>query len=385
MAEPSGTTALTYNVVNALTNAGFAYDADGNLLSDGARNYSWDAENRLVAITYKGHPGQKTGFAYDGLDRRTKIIETPSSGKTATYDYLWCGARVCQQRAGAAAVARLYYSEGEVVPAVKPANDTLFYYGPDQLGSARDVSEISPLVSALGQPYDYDPYGNPIAAPTGKTVDFRYAGMLYHANSGLYLTQYRAYDPRTARWLSRDPLGETRDPGPTGMGTVSALVFPTPLTGNPTPTRLSAFIPRPGADASQPGHPRPYLVRAGDNLYLYGNANPESVIDPTGLDGIVGGISGAISGAIIGGTLGLPEGGIGAVPGAIIGGIIGGIGGYGPPPGFHFPWYNPSCPASGASGGSTGSGDGSSGPVMYDPSTGGYVPFNPATAPVSSR
>jgi hypothetical protein len=32
--------------------------------------------------------------------------------------------------------------------------------------------------------------------------------MFYHADSGLYLTQYRAYDPRTARWLSRDPLGE---------------------------------------------------------------------------------------------------------------------------------------------------------------------------------
>ena len=180
LAEPSGTTALTYNEVNALTNTGFAYDAEGNLLSDGARNYSWDAEHRLVAITYKGHPGQKTGFAYDGLDRRAKIVETPSSGKATTYDYLWCGARVCQQRVGAGAVARLYYSEGEVVPAVKPANDTLFYYGPDQLGSARDVSEISPLVSALGQSYDYDPYGNAIAAPTGKTVDFRFAGMLYH-------------------------------------------------------------------------------------------------------------------------------------------------------------------------------------------------------------
>ena len=147
------------------------------------------------------------------------------------------------------------------------------------------------------------------------------------------------------------------------MGTISALVFPTPLAGDPT--QLSAFIARQGADASQPGHLRSYLVRAGDSLYLYGNANPENVIDPTGLDGIVGGISGAISGAIIGGTLGLPEGGIGAVPGAIIGGIIGGIGGYGPPPGFHFPWYNPSCPAGGSAGGSTGSGDGSSGPVMY--------------------
>ena len=32
--------------------------------------------------------------------------------------------------------------------------------------------------------------------------------MFYHADSGLYLTRYRAYDPRAARWLSRDPTGE---------------------------------------------------------------------------------------------------------------------------------------------------------------------------------
>src|SRR5438034_1360601 len=43
---------------------------------------------------------------------------------------------------------------------------------------------------------------------TAVATDFRYAGMFYHADSGLYLTHYRVYDPVTARWLSRDPLGE---------------------------------------------------------------------------------------------------------------------------------------------------------------------------------
>jgi RHS repeat-associated protein len=35
-----------------------------------------------------------------------------------------------------------------------------------------------------------------------------YAGMFHHARSGLYLTHYRAYDPRLGRWLSRDPIWE---------------------------------------------------------------------------------------------------------------------------------------------------------------------------------
>jgi RHS repeat-associated protein len=32
--------------------------------------------------------------------------------------------------------------------------------------------------------------------------------MQFHAPSELYLTQYRIYDPRTGRWLSRDPIEE---------------------------------------------------------------------------------------------------------------------------------------------------------------------------------
>jgi RHS repeat-associated protein len=71
----------------------------------------------------------------------------------------------------------------------------------------RDVYATSPIFSVV-QSYNYDPYGNPTLAPaTGPLTHFRYAGMLYHADSGLYLTQYRAYDPRTAKWLSRDPIG----------------------------------------------------------------------------------------------------------------------------------------------------------------------------------
>jgi RHS repeat-associated protein len=36
--------------------------------------------------------------------------------------------------------------------------------------------------------------------------------MFRNADSGVYLTQYRAYDPVAGRWLSRDPLGEGTDP-----------------------------------------------------------------------------------------------------------------------------------------------------------------------------
>jgi RHS repeat-associated protein len=202
------TQTASYNNLNQLTNLSgqtLTFDADGNLTSDGQRDYTWDAENRLVGITYPGQPGKATAFAYDGLGRRTAIASTPTGGGSAvTTSYIWCGARICQARNASNAVTREYYSEGEFVPG-SPGQP--YYYAPDQIGSVRRVFASTTSAPAYG----YDPYGNALQSTTPLT-DFNYAGMFYNADSGLYLTQYRAYDPVSGRWLSRDPPGEISDP-----------------------------------------------------------------------------------------------------------------------------------------------------------------------------
>jgi RHS repeat-associated protein len=204
----TGTQTATYNNLNELTNLSgqaLTYDANGNLLSDGQRNYSWDAENRLVTITYPGQAGKQTAFAYDGFDRRMAITRVPAGGGTpVTTSYLWCGDRLCQARNAGNSPTRTYYLEGEFVPG-SPGQP--YYYGIDQIGSARRV-----FASVSSAPaYRYDPYGKALQA-TAPVTDFGYAGMFYEGDSGLNLTQYRAYDPNAGRWFSRDPLGETSDP-----------------------------------------------------------------------------------------------------------------------------------------------------------------------------
>lgn len=58
--------------------------------------------------------------------------------------------------------------------------------------------------------YDYDPYGAPTRTDEtgGVTADYRYAGLVHHAPSGLYLAYYRAYSADGGRWMSRDPIRE---------------------------------------------------------------------------------------------------------------------------------------------------------------------------------
>jgi YD repeat-containing protein len=64
----TGSASLLYNTLNELTSASnvpgcCSYDADGNLVADGTRTYSWDAENRLVGIT---QGNTQITLSYDG-------------------------------------------------------------------------------------------------------------------------------------------------------------------------------------------------------------------------------------------------------------------------------------------------------------------------------
>ncbi|MDR2260520.1 MAG: RHS repeat-associated core domain-containing protein [Azoarcus sp.] len=104
------------------------------------------------------------------------------------------------------------------------------YYARDHPGSVRDVLDQQGNVTAS---FDYDPYGKLINSPA-TLPEFGYAGMQFHAPSGLYLTKYRAYEPQTGRWLSRDPIEEM------GGGNLYAYVEGNPVSWD-DPLGLSKF------------------------------------------------------------------------------------------------------------------------------------------------
>ncbi len=204
-------------------------------------------------------------IAYDGMGRRTAIADTVGTTTTVTH-YGWCGETLCQARTAADVPSKRYLAEGEEGTTGAPE----LIYGIDQLGSVRDA--IGAQNGLRQRHYDYDPYGNLISTvgvPTVQT-DMRYAGLFYHALSGLYLATYRAFDPVTGRWISRDPIEES----------------------------------------------------GGMNLYGYVGGNPLTLIDPWGLCSCDSPSLGL--GAIIGGGIG---GALGSAGGAVGGVLLGGTGG----------------------------------------------------------
>jgi RHS repeat-associated protein len=222
IAGPGGTRAYAYDAGSKI--GGFKYDANGNLIEDDRHTYAWDAENRLIGIGYKAASHRKTEFRYDGKGRRVAAIETNGTNKTETR-HGWCGDRICQMRDGADKPVAYYFEEGTY----RPENQAREYHVRDHLGSVRDVLDREGKLQAS---YDYDPYGQFIGQPA-KASGFGYAGMYYHAPSGLYLTKYRAYDPRGGRWLSRDPIGEAGGINLYGYAKGNPVGYNDPLGLNP--------------------------------------------------------------------------------------------------------------------------------------------------------
>ncbi|MGA9705133.1 RHS repeat-associated core domain-containing protein, partial [Pseudomonas sp.] len=184
-------------VISGTLPPSLSYDANGNVLTDENGNaYQWDALNRLISITYPG--GASSLFAYDGLSRRISIIEKNSGGTvTSTKNYLWIGQEIAEERDSSNNVTKRFFPQGEQQAA------TPYYYTSDHLGSIREMLNGSGTIVAR---YSYDSYGRATLVSGTNLATFQYADYYAHQPSGLNLTLFRAYDPNTARWLSRDPL-----------------------------------------------------------------------------------------------------------------------------------------------------------------------------------
>jgi RHS repeat-associated protein len=104
---------------------------------------------------------------------------------------------MAEERDVSNAVTKRFFALGEQI------GSSSYYYTRDHLGSVREMSDSSGNIQAR---YDYDPYGRVAKISGSMDSDSQYAGYYEHATSGLNLTLFRAYDPNTAKWLSRDPL-----------------------------------------------------------------------------------------------------------------------------------------------------------------------------------
>ena len=205
----------------------FAYDLNGNMITNGSLVLAYDDENQLVAITNAG--AWASTFAYDGKLRRRvrREFEWRNSAWVQTNEvrYVYDGNLVIQERdqlnlpvtaytrgldlsgslQGAGGIGGLLaLSANSQLPS---ANSHYFYHA-DGNGNVTALIDAAQAVVAR---YLYDPYGNTLAAsgPAAEANLYRFSSKELHAQSGLVYYLYRHYASELQRWISMDPIQET--------------------------------------------------------------------------------------------------------------------------------------------------------------------------------
>lgn len=113
---------------------------------------------------------------------------------------MWAGGnQPAEERDAAENVTRRFYPQGEQAGTVK------YFYTKDHLGSIREVLGANGTVVSSSR---YDVWGVRTTQGAQDAASFGFTGHMEHKELGLVFTLYRAYDPVTGRWLSRDPIGE---------------------------------------------------------------------------------------------------------------------------------------------------------------------------------
>ncbi len=193
---PDPVSAATYDAANRQLTFGGAtlmYDANGNLTNDNTTTYTWDARNRLLALTGP----TPASFQYDPLGRR--VQRTISAVTTRfQYDRLNPILEVLDSGLAAALLTGLTLDEYLTRTEASGVRGLIA----DALGSTLAEADA---VGAVVTAYSYEPFGRTEVTAGSSGNAFQYTG---RENDGTDLYYYRAryYRPGVHRFISEDPI-----------------------------------------------------------------------------------------------------------------------------------------------------------------------------------
>ena len=197
-------TTYAYDTANQLETAQqgsttwqYTYDANGSLISDGVKNYTYNSANRLVQVSDQL---SVTSLSYNGLGQRLSM--------------------------DAAGVIATYVLDGDRPLTATSNNNTTFYlYGlgvigekttdwnyslPDGTNTSRQLTDIQGDITLSAR---YTPWGDSLELHGTGNFSFGYLGGVLDATTGLiYVGNGQYYDPATGRFLTRDVNPDSTNP-----------------------------------------------------------------------------------------------------------------------------------------------------------------------------
>ncbi len=169
--------------VNGVT---YIWDANGNLLSDGIKTYTYDSANRLKAVS-----GQQLAISY-GYNRMGDRLQEILNGQTTTFamDY-----NTGLTQALNDGTNNYIYGNGRIAQ----VNTSTEYFLGDALGSVRQLTNDSGAVTYASA---YGPYGVTTQSYGASQTAYGYTNE--YMSQGLVYLRARYYAPNTGRFLTKD-------------------------------------------------------------------------------------------------------------------------------------------------------------------------------------
>ncbi|ACB76347.1 hypothetical protein Oter_3067 [Opitutus terrae PB90-1] len=245
-ADPIESSSYTSNLLNQYTEISLSalnaqpstlvHDPDGDLTDDDRWHYTWNGENRLIAMETQpaavllGLPKQRLEFAYDYQGRRVHkkvlvaegstgnwslvtdlgfaydgwnlIAENSATGSPSTVNrtYTW-GLDLSNELQGAGGVGGLLaVTDGEATPSSR-------FTAYDANGNVTQYLDSSGVINAH---FDYSPFAETVRATGFFTPDasFRFSTKYADLETDLLYYGLRYYSPPMGRWIGRDALEE---------------------------------------------------------------------------------------------------------------------------------------------------------------------------------
>ncbi len=196
-AYESGTNRLT--TITGTPTATLTHDANGNIITEGTRTFTYDLTNRLTAVT--DNETEIASYVYDARNLRVKKA-TPAETRIFHYDVN--GHLIAETDTAGNTLVEYVYLSDMPLATVRPT-DTVYYFHTDHINTPRVMTNSAGTVAWQAA---YHGFGHAeVDGASTITNNIRFPGQYFDAETNLHYNWNRYYDPRTGRYLTPDPIG----------------------------------------------------------------------------------------------------------------------------------------------------------------------------------
>jgi RHS repeat-associated protein len=189
----SGSNRLTG--ISGAESASYSLDANGNTTAASSNGYTYNQNQRLKHAA----ASQSADYQYNAQGQRA--IKTVG-GQVTVYHYDQAGQLLAETDASGAVQADYLHLDGQPLAKIDATGTS--YIHPDHLGTPQLMTDSQGTV--VWQ-IEARPFGDSPTITGTQTLNLRFPGQYYDAESGLHQNWFRDYQPNLGRYVEADPIG----------------------------------------------------------------------------------------------------------------------------------------------------------------------------------